>query len=93
MSGRASCGGVLFTFSQHALFGFDIVLEVGCCHPDFDALADVLDGIGEDDFGVLVILKLSSARGEERPVYTTVHVNEQLPTKRPRFSDTARILP
>jgi len=43
-------------FSQDTLFGFDVVLELGCCEPDLDTLSNVLDGIGEDDFCVVVVL-------------------------------------
>lgn len=43
-------------FSQHAFFGLGVVLEVGSCKPDFDALSDMLNSVGEDDFRVVVVL-------------------------------------
>ena len=43
-------------FSQYAFFGLDVLLEVGSCEPDLDALSDMLNGVGEDDFCVVVVL-------------------------------------
>lgn len=43
----------LLTFSQYALFGSDIALELGRLEPDLDRGRDVLDGFAQDDFGVL----------------------------------------
>jgi hypothetical protein len=33
------------------------VLQIGSCEPYLDALAYVLNGVGEDDLGVVVILE------------------------------------
>lgn len=44
------------TFPEHTSFGFDVMFEISSSQPDFDALSDVLYGIREDDFGVVVIL-------------------------------------
>jgi len=41
-------------FSQHEFFGLGILLELGSCKSDLDALTDMLNGIGEDNFRVFV---------------------------------------
>lgn len=44
------------TFAQDTFLRFRILFEVGCCHPDFDALTDMLNGVGKNDLGIIIIL-------------------------------------
>jgi hypothetical protein len=53
-------------FAQHAFFGLDVVLKVGCREPDLDALSDVLDGVREDDFRVIIVLSGYEQNGNEK---------------------------
>ena len=45
--------GGMHTFSQHTLFGFDVVFKVSRGEPNFYALTYVLNCIGEDNFGII----------------------------------------
>jgi len=47
-------GDVFKGFSQHEFFGLGILLELSSCKPDLDALTNMLNGIGEDNFRVFV---------------------------------------
>jgi len=47
-------GDVFEGFSQHEFFGLGILLELGSCKPDLDALTDMLNSIGKDNLHVFV---------------------------------------
>jgi len=37
-------------------FGLDVLLELGSCEPYFDALFDMSNGVGKDNFCIIVVL-------------------------------------
>ena len=47
------CSGV---FRSAHFFGLGVLLELGSCEPDFDALSNMLNGMGKDDFRIVVVL-------------------------------------
>ena len=44
------------TFTHYAFSGFDVVFELGGSKPDLDALTNMLNRVGENNFRVFVAL-------------------------------------
>ena len=53
------CRDMFEGLSENPFLCFEVMFEVGGGEPDLDALADVLDSVGEDDLGVVVVVEAS----------------------------------